>query len=487
MNVHLINYSGVLSSAYGLVLTANAIEKAAVEKVLATKAKADLQRRTQGATLGFVDPHIVLHLTGRAGGTDEDAVGRLVRHMLTPPMPRPSFVVLVGFGWGSPSRTNVGDVMLADDVYMLNHRRATRDGSVYTRTTSRNVLRVPDGVSAALAANANGFMVHHGPLASLETHFASDLERDELLAQFPDLIGGEMEAYSFLPDCATVPWVVMKAVSDFGGYATDRVNQERAAANAAQLLPMLIRLLTRDGELPEAENDDAGRQSLIDGIIGDTLVVSMPNNPNRLNDYLNDDVGPLLDRHLARYESDVGSGDGLRRSLTNLILESVQNALRHGGASRAEIAFFETKVVLHDDGGAFDLESLAGEKGGALAWRQFKERYLDPGDTSINYKRSNKNGRNICEIKFETLSVELRAARDRCSVSIVPDVINSWPAQGVFIYDPACEVIHVSVGDVRMFSRSLEIVRAIISELEKVKRFTYNVEQMTTPACTALG
>lgn len=360
--------------------------------------------------------------------------------------------------------------MLADDVYLLNHRRVTRDGSVYTRTTSRNVLRVPEDVSAALAANANGFMVHHGPLASLETHFASDLDRDELLAQFPELIGGEMEAFSFLPDCTTVPWVVMKAVSDVGGYSTDRVNQERASANAAQLLPMLIRLLTRDGELPQIENDDAGRQSLIDGIIGDTLLVSMPNNPSRLNDYLNDDVGPLLERHLARYEDDVGSGDGLRRSLTNLILESVQNALRHGGASRAEIAFFETKVVLHDDGGAFDLESLAGEKGGALAWQQFKARHLDSGHTSINFKRSNKDGRNIYTFKFETLSAELRAARDRCSVSIAPGVISSGPVRGVFVYDPTCEVIHVSTGGVRMFSRSLEIVRAIIGELKNGKK-----------------
>ncbi|WP_156360085.1 hypothetical protein [Sphingomonas sp. Leaf10] len=64
MNVHVVSYREVLDQAYGLVLTANSIEKRAVDAVLGKTAAAEVQRRCQGSKLGFVEPHILLHLTG---------------------------------------------------------------------------------------------------------------------------------------------------------------------------------------------------------------------------------------------------------------------------------------------------------------------------------------------------------------------------------------------------------------------------------------
>ena len=470
MNVHFVSYREVLDQAYGLILTANSIEKRAVEAVLGDTVAADVQRRCQGSKLGFVEPHILLHLTGRAGGTDEDAVGRLVRHMFSAPMPCPSFVVLVGIGWGNPAEVAIGDVMLANEVYSLNYRRATPNGPSYVRSQSRNVLRMPPSLPSMLAPNAHGGAVRYGPIASLETHFASDAERDALLDQYPDLIGGEMEAYGFLADCGHLPWVVLKGVSDFGGDLTDRASQEQAAANAAKLLPTLIRLLTHEVELPEPGHESPARQNLIEGIIGDTIVVTMPAKPELLNDYLNDDVGALLERRLARYGDDEASDDSLRRALTNFILEAMQNAFRHGRASTADISFYETKVVVSDDGAPFDLAQIQGDNGGALAWRAFRDGHVVHGHASVSYKRNEKSGRNLCTFKFETLSEELRAARERCTATIVPGMIRSGRPTGVLVYDPACEIIHVSTAGIRMFSRNLEIVESIIAELGKGKK-----------------
>lgn len=74
-----------------------------------------------------------------------------------------------------------------------------------------------------------------GAIASLETLYKSDSLREKLVGQYPDLLGGEMEAFGFLESGS--PWLLVKAVSDSGGDNFSREKQGEAARRAAVVIP----------------------------------------------------------------------------------------------------------------------------------------------------------------------------------------------------------------------------------------------------------
>lgn len=469
MIIHVVNYRAELDGAYGLIVTSNSKERQAVDVALGRRARADIGRETRGASLHYADPNILLHLTGTAGGSKIDSVGRLVRHMIGAPRPRPAFLFLVGFGWGHPQKTKIGDVMIATEVVAIN-RRTVSGGTTFQAERPTNKLPPMVELAAALLAPNRSFAVLPGPMASLETFLAEDAARDELLAQYPDVIGGEMEAYDFLHDCADIPWAVIKGVSDHGGDAQDRLFQEIAAENAASQILPLIDLLTTEGHIVVPEAEGARRQNLETAIAGQAMSISWSGDLAKLNDYLNNEIQETLLLRLQQYAGDQAGEEDLLEALAAFSLELVQNSLRHGRSPSVAIDFHETKLVVSDQSPPFALDGLRhSNNGGGEAWRALHDPYVEGGYLTINHRSSDKG--NIYSFQFETLSAELRNARSKCSATIEPGTIgNKRQHDEILSYADGCEKLFVDAKGILMYSRRIDLAAAIAAEIEAGKK-----------------
>lgn len=469
MIIHVVNYRAELDGTYGLILTSNSKEKEAVDVALGHRKRGDVGRETLGASLHYADPNILLHLTGTAGGSKINSVGRLVRHMLSAPRPRPAFVFLVGFGWGNPEKTKIGDVMIATEVVAIN-RRTVSGGTTFQAERPANRLPPIAELASGLPVSTGLSSIVPGPMASLETFLADDAARDELLAQHPDVVGGEMEAYDFLHDCADIPWAVIKGVSDHGGDNPDKAKQSIAASNAASQILPLIDLLTAEGHIVAPAAKGARRQNLEAAIVGEAMSISWSGDLAKLNDYLNDELQETLLMRLQQYAGDQAGEAGLLDALAAFILELVQNSLRHGRSPSVAIDFHETKLVVSDQSPPFALDGLrASEKGGGEAWRALHDRYVEDGLLTIYQTPSDKG--NIYSFQFRKLSAELRTAKDRCSATIEPGTIGSQRQHSeILTYADGCETLYVDARWILMYSRRIDLAGAIAIEIEAGKK-----------------
>ncbi|MGO4815843.1 hypothetical protein AB4156_40775, partial [Cupriavidus sp. 2MCAB6] len=218
-----------------------------------------------GATLGRIGNRFCLHLTGEAGAQGDKSIGRLARYVTGSFLPKPVLVVIVGFAWGNPAKVAPGEVVISREVWAINRVRMTEQGEERLRTPRESPLGdLSDHVERLLERGLTG--VRAGILASCETYFSQDEARDRVLAQYPEVLGGEMEAYDFVADLG-VPWFLIKGISDDAGNGVKRDRQRSAAAAAAGLLlPLIVDLEAQGAIPPPAESRDAER--LTDAVIG---------------------------------------------------------------------------------------------------------------------------------------------------------------------------------------------------------------------------
>jgi nucleoside phosphorylase len=177
---------------------------------------------------------------GGPGGAQSTATGAIRQW-------RPDLVIMVGIcyglreDWQPPQR--LADVLVATTVYDLD-RRIEHDDRV--ELSGDRVSPTSAIVSRLQAASTDWrpAKVWFGLLLSSQTLIDSPARRDALKAEHSRALGGEMEAqglYAAAAD-ANTPWIVVKAISDWG---VDRENQYRpdeAAANAAGFVAHAVAL-----------------------------------------------------------------------------------------------------------------------------------------------------------------------------------------------------------------------------------------------------
>jgi hypothetical protein len=350
--IDVMTFKDGLQDNYVLVLTSNSVERTAVNEIIQKRKPASIREPNQGCALGFIANQLVLHLTGESGGSGVASVGRLASSIFKNPLlPKPALVLLVGFCWGNPRLTGVGNIILAPVVYSLNLQRVISQTRRHVAIVYNSSLHIDESILHLLSKNfaPNLVGILSGPLGSLETFYSSETDRDELLSQHPEILGGEMEGYDFLPDCRNTPWLVLKTVSDTAGSRFSRDSQAAASRRSAQCLASLLEELGAEGCLANPEIN-ASTAALIELIIGNTILVDVADiSADALNDYLNDTIGPLLQMKLERYSSNLEYARAFPSTFCDLILKLTQNALRHGKANRVEVSFEETKIVIRDD------------------------------------------------------------------------------------------------------------------------------------------
>lgn len=463
MNIDIQDYYDALKNNYLLIVTSNSKEKKAVNEIMTNRKNLSVHMSTGGCSIGLLDGMFAIHLTGSSGISAEGSASRLVVEFVSRNnMPSPGLVYLVGFCWGNPTLTNIGDIIISDTIYSLNSRISKGKESIYKATQYRSSLdlsHVSKEINREIADS------QLGKLASLETLLSSTSEREQLLQQYPYLIGGEMEAFGFVPSLKRTPWLIIKSVSDFGCDDFERSNQPEAAVSASLALRTLNELLISNA-LINFSISKPDELLLIDRLFGNEIrVLKKTIKSDDLNDLLNDEVGIIIERKLEYYLNEVGYDRSFLRYFCDLILEVLQNSLKHSGASFASVKFYPDKIIINDDGDEYSLDNLEGDNGGALSWRRIKSCAIDTNLVNYSFKKKSHY------FEMTAANKELIDAVKNCTASIIPSTIGSaYSRQATLSYNEGCKVIYVQDSDIRMTSRRIALIHEVKRLLDEGKK-----------------
>ncbi|RSM65235.1 hypothetical protein DMH04_49610 [Kibdelosporangium aridum] len=163
---------------------------------------------------------------------------RAIRHVA------PDYAIITGICYGLDAATQPGHVLVASEIMDLNHGKL-HDVLGETFELPRGP-RVPVShllleASRALSRGWTRTAIHIGLMLSWNKLVNSQLTVEQLINDYPDAIGGDMEGHGFQATTigTRVDSILIKAVSDKGVHKNDR-DQVRAARNAAAFVLHLV-------------------------------------------------------------------------------------------------------------------------------------------------------------------------------------------------------------------------------------------------------
>ncbi|WCE10544.1 5'-methylthioadenosine/S-adenosylhomocysteine nucleosidase family protein [Pseudomonas sp. JBR1] len=444
-----------LEKNYILILTSNDKEKDALNSILKHKAELRLQMPNRGCTIGTLDKRLIVHLSGASGASKEGSIANAaVRFIEAYSTPR--LIILAGICWGDPNFTFIGQTLVCTHILSLNDMEVTPTGTRYRkRSFKSNTVLDEDQLASVPCTTAT--------MASLETLYKSDAARDDLLAQYPEVKAGEMEAFGFVQSVGQVPWVVVKTVSDYGGDSFSDIAQKEIAATTAQRLPIIIDSLCQSNGY-SFETVSSAYLHLFDAMIGDTISLHERDVKKiGLNDILNNEYGPLLLRKLRNYCSETEYDAEFPFLICDVLLELSQNAFKHNGSKTLSICLNATSITVMTDNDVFDMNQLTTGRGGAEAWKDFSERYMDNGNISYRAKKNHHR------FSLHRVNKNLRRAKENCAATIRPDTIGSGfsAPNGILVFETTCSSVFISTDGILMRSRALSIIEDIKRRLSQ--------------------
>ncbi len=155
------------------------------------------------------------------------------------PLTQPEFVIMVGIAWGNDS-ADIGDILISKELadYSLRRVGQTEEGDqkIVSRGTrvpgSDVILKRLKMYSRKTSQKVDDGLVVSGPELIDNRNY-----RDEILQQYPEALGGEMEGFGVYRACAKhkKEWLVVKAVCDHadGKKKEDKKRRQRIAAENA--------------------------------------------------------------------------------------------------------------------------------------------------------------------------------------------------------------------------------------------------------------
>ncbi|KFF06073.1 nucleoside phosphorylase-I family protein [Flavobacterium reichenbachii] len=455
MIIELQNFKDILNNNYILLITSNSIEKDAVNNIFLSKTKVKINLETKGCYIGLIESHIVVHLSGTSGITSEDSIGRLVIEFISNnEFPKPKVVLMSGFCWGNPNNTHTGQTIISNTVYSLNSDIINDKNRTFKLRLFQSKLQ---------KEYLTDFCIN-GEVASLETLIANNHYRDDIINQYPSILGGEMEGFGYIPTLHSkkIPWLILKTISDLADSQFTRENQKKCAEKSANLIPLLINEL--DSEFEEDNNLDTDHFKNV--LRGNILHIKKTDfSEESLNDFLNDNIGVILESKLKEYffTVDQQTGDSnFVRYFCDVILEICQNSFKHGKSTDFTISFLPKDIILEDNGIDFDISKIQGIKGGSTIWKKIDTNFLKTGIARYSHQP------NIYTFHLETVKISLRNLREQCSVKIVSGTIGAIQSRNQILeYNKDCTSVYLKDKFNRMTSRRLTIIEEVKSLLEK--------------------
>lgn len=440
-----------LDNNYILILTTNREEKESIRSIFDSKTGASVPFQHEGSNLGVVGDRFCLLINGTSGAQEDISIGSICRKVLSNAMlPNPIMVVIVGIAWGNPNCLNINDIIVTSrvcDVSRISIKNSIREIIPFHYISKITNI---DVCSKHLPTPLDGQKIHFGEIVSSQTYLADDEERDFILSSVPEALGGDMEAFDVVKDLS-VPWFIIKSISDFGGNIVDRQHQNSAANSAAALLRPMLVALDIEEKIPTPKNDSATAM-LADAITGDAIHISCPSgNRNVFLRVMNAYV-PHIMRRLAYYTSDMDTDGVFAETLAVTIVELAQNAFLHGNATYVQCTFNEISVCVSDNGTQYDPQLLAGERGGAQAWADLRRRYLDTDQIIFSKKRTPTHNNNY-KFNIPLFYKEIREAKTNCQIRNSNVVLNCGIYK--YIYKESCNTIYFEASDI--YTKSLAI------------------------------
>lgn len=451
----------ILDENYLLIITTNSIEKKAVNNIIELQNKLDINIKTYGCSIGLINETFVIHVTGTSGVSDEVSTSRIIMEFISnTTFPNPLLTVMIGFCWGNPNFVKIGDITLCDTIVSLNKKTIDNNKTTYEPKSFTSQLKMNNMEKEINKTFSN---IKIGTLGSLETRLQCNITRDEILNQFPQLIGGEMEGFGYIPSLHDIPWLIIKTVSDYGDNAFTREEQERSVESAAEAFPMILSILIKN-DFFYSKNfvtvQDATLKSLL---LGTKLEITKNKfTSDSLNDYLNDYIYPIIELKLVNYRTCSEYNSDFIEIFSCLILEIIQNSFKHAGATKVSIMFNAKNLIIEDDKIGFDLNNIPGERGGAESWDEFKLEFLDEKLVKYSFIK-NKH-----KFYMPLVDIEIAKIISDCRVSIIPSTIGSgFKNEQILSYNEDCTAVFVDDTQVAMKSRRNDLIDEVRILLQK--------------------
>ncbi|MGZ3215103.1 hypothetical protein [Paracoccus sp. T5] len=433
-----------------------------------------------GARLGSISGRFALLINGTSGTQAEQSLNNILRTLDRAHFPSPNMLLLVGVAWGNPNKISICDVILSAEVIAANHQRIKAGEA--ERRTSRFYSKAGPVLELVEQLKTKGllFDVKSGPLLSAELHLGDSEARDEFLKSAPDAVGGDMEAHSIVQNIGQ-PWLIIKGISDFADDATNRFRQPHAAKNAALLLPDLLNCLV-DFDIIKDSQSDILTYLALQAISGRSISIHRDDYTLKgMNNYLNDDIGPDLLFRLKRYAPDGNISERMAAHLTDVILELVQNTLRHAGASDVSIDFEGVSIVIVDNGHPFDPRSLTASSGngGSRAWEVFTRAYTEKKLIDFTYYPGTGKKPNRTKFVICGLTEQLREARKNCAISL--DYRPDFYGAPKLTFDEKCTTLYFDTSQVLMMSRRIGFwseLKVLLAEGKSIYLSCRNLEEV---------
>ncbi|WGV18598.1 hypothetical protein QIY50_14030 [Pseudomonas putida] len=466
------HHSHALRGGYVLVFTSNSIEKKSVNDLISLRIKADIGIANVGCCLGMLNGQFILHVTGESGVSQEDSVGRVASALLRCSwLPKPSLILLVGICWGDPAKVSVGDVVVCSEILSLNVQHFEKEQILQKAIFLKSAVdasRIEQTLNYLMSDV--GVRCHAGKLASSETLYKSDRARNQIIKAHPELLGGEMEAFAFLSE--RWKWLVVKAVSDYGGDSFSRAGQSTVANHSAKVLPGILKILENSEVIPPPpESEEALRlKSLISGSVIEIRASST--SIEDLSMYLDRVIGDDIEFKLRHYISGGVYGDVFVQRLQDYILEIAQNAIKYGRSEKVSVSFGATRVVVEDDGDVFDINQLVEGRGGVRAATLFNRWNSQEGGITVKQSIGAGRGGNKYIFELNGIASDILNARKNCALRVNYSKLGSSLGRPkVFEYNEGCKSLYLDCTRFRMSSRHYDLadaVRPLIAEGKRV-------------------
>ena len=178
----------------------------------------------------------------RMGSLDSGAAMLATQHAIR--VWRPRAVLMIGIAFGKdPTKQNIADVLVAAQIISYEPQRVREDQTIprgpITPSDSTLMDRF-DNVIHWCFARPDGSHCQRqiGPLLSGEKLVDDSGLKRSLFDRYPQAIGGEMEGVGFAAaaDRERVPWILVKAVCDWGDGKKHKKHQPLAATAATSLV-----------------------------------------------------------------------------------------------------------------------------------------------------------------------------------------------------------------------------------------------------------
>lgn len=234
-----------------LILTATVIERDSVLSAMRPlKDFSDIIKIAHGPDtfyLGRMGCHSVVHTMCGMGTIGRDGSSLTVSDAIRIWNPRAIIAVGIAFGI-DPNKQEIGDVLVSKTVSAYEPQRVQDDLIISRGVIAESGLHLfnrfinvegwefqrPDGSLVKLRA---------GQLLSGDKLVDSSKFKRQLLVQYPEAIGGEMEGAGLYAaaERAKVEWIIVKGICDWADGSKDKQHQRLAAAAAVSLVEHVLK------------------------------------------------------------------------------------------------------------------------------------------------------------------------------------------------------------------------------------------------------